>query len=123
MKAKSSMCTIVQYQQLASSHAQSDHVDMPGADSRRCKWGRCAGKQSVEETPRVMASVRGTLVRLDFSGNTVGFATDAVGEELQMFNGFTVPRSPLGTAALRPPLRRQSYAETFGEQRLAGGVL
>jgi hypothetical protein len=100
---------------------QGEHVENAGGRLRTPQMGalHCAGKQSAEETARVMASVRGTLLRLDFSGNGVGFATDAVVEELQMFKGFAVPWSPLGTS-LRPP---PPYAETFREQRLAGGVL
>jgi hypothetical protein len=50
MKARSSMRTIVQYEQLSGSYAQSDHVG-----------GRCAGKQSAEEIPRVAASVHLTM--------------------------------------------------------------
>jgi hypothetical protein len=33
MKAQSGMRTIVQYEQLSGSYAQSDHVEMPGAGS------------------------------------------------------------------------------------------
>ena len=44
------------------------------------------------------------LLRLGFSGaNAGGIATTLSGKGLQMLKGFTVPRSPLGTAALTPP--------------------
>jgi hypothetical protein len=57
MKAQSSMRTIVQYEQLSGSYAQSDHVEMLGQALDAVNGGRCAGKQSAEKIPRVKASV------------------------------------------------------------------
>lgn len=51
----------------------------------------CAYKRQEPAAPRL------------FRGNAVGVATTLSGKGLQMLKGFTVPRSPLGTAALTPP--------------------
>jgi len=51
------MGTIVQYQQLSDSYGQSDHVELRGQALDAVNRGRCAGKQSAEEIPRVKASV------------------------------------------------------------------
>jgi hypothetical protein len=51
----------------------------------------CAYKRQEPAAPRL------------FRGNAGGVATTLSGKGLQMLKGFTVPRSPLGTAALTPP--------------------
>src|SRR5229473_1222907 len=46
----------------------------------------------------------GTLLRLSFSGAVPAESRTRVGgEDFRMLKGFTVPRSPLGAAALTPP--------------------
>ena len=51
------MRTIVQYEQLSDSYAHNDHVEMLEQALDAVNGGRCAGKQSAEEMPRVKAWV------------------------------------------------------------------
>jgi hypothetical protein len=82
----------------------------------------------ISNLPHGLASELNPAAPKPFSGYTGGVATGAVGADVQMFKGSTVPWSALGTAALTPPLRCQfrtaTFREpTFREQQLAGGVL